>query len=219
MKQYIFGAGAQGKVIADILQSRGQQFEGFLDEDEMTRGHTVSGHRVLGNADYLRSLGPPHGISLIFALGEAPSRLRLTVQFKKAGYRCFNAVHSRAVISPSATLGSGICVCAGGVVNPDARVGDAVIVNTGATVDHDCEVEDGVHLSPGVHLAGRVHIGPRAFLGVGVSVGTRVHIGGDSIVGAGAVVVNDLPQGVLAVGVPARVVRRLDQPVDWSRLL
>jgi acetyltransferase-like isoleucine patch superfamily enzyme len=37
-----------------------------------------------------------------------------------------------------------------------------------------------------------------------------VRIGRDVVVGAGAVVTEDLPDGVVAVGVPARVVRKRD---------
>ncbi len=36
-----------------------------------------------------------------------------------------------------------------------------------------------------------------------------VTIGRDTVVGAGAVVTRDLPDGVLAVGNPARVIRQL----------
>jgi len=36
-----------------------------------------------------------------------------------------------------------------------------------------------------------------------------VTIGDDSVIGAGAVVTHDVPAGVVAVGVPARVVREI----------
>jgi maltose O-acetyltransferase len=36
-----------------------------------------------------------------------------------------------------------------------------------------------------------------------------VEIGANTVVGAGGVVTRDLPEGVLALGVPARVVRSL----------
>ena len=39
-----------------------------------------------------------------------------------------------------------------------------------------------------------------------------VSIGANTVVGAGAVVTRDLPANVVAVGNPARVVRRLDDP-------
>lgn len=52
-------------------------------------------------------------------------------------------------------------------------------------------------------------IGDNVWLGGGVIVCPGVTIGVDTVVGAGSVVTADLPAGVLAVGVPARVVRRL----------
>ncbi|MEV0714084.1 sugar O-acetyltransferase [Asanoa sp. NPDC050611] len=52
-------------------------------------------------------------------------------------------------------------------------------------------------------------IGDNVWLGGGVIVCPGVSIGADTVVGAGAVVTRDLPAGVVAVGSPARVVRRL----------
>jgi maltose O-acetyltransferase len=54
-----------------------------------------------------------------------------------------------------------------------------------------------------------ITIGDNVWLGGGVIVCPGVTIGPDTVVGAGAVVVRDLPGGVLAVGNPARVVRSL----------
>lgn len=52
-------------------------------------------------------------------------------------------------------------------------------------------------------------IGDNAWLGGGVIVLAGVTIGANTVVGAGAVVTRDLPANVVAVGVPARVVRSL----------
>ncbi|WP_433887966.1 sugar O-acetyltransferase [Streptomyces sp. CA-111067] len=54
-----------------------------------------------------------------------------------------------------------------------------------------------------------ITIGDNVWLGGGVVVCPGVTIGEDTVVGAGAVVTRDLPAGVLAVGNPARVVRKL----------
>jgi acetyltransferase-like isoleucine patch superfamily enzyme len=59
------------------------------------------------------------------------------------------------------------------------------------------------------HAAG-VEIGPHTYLGAGVIVLPGVRIGRGSVVGAGAVVTEDVPSGSLAVGVPARIIRRID---------
>ncbi len=55
-----------------------------------------------------------------------------------------------------------------------------------------------------------ITIEDNVWLGGGAIVCPGVRIGSDTVVGAGAVVVSDLPPGVLAVGNPARVLRRVD---------
>jgi maltose O-acetyltransferase len=52
-------------------------------------------------------------------------------------------------------------------------------------------------------------IGDNVWLGGGVIVLPGVSIGADTVVGAGAVVTHDLPAGVVAVGNPVRIVRRV----------
>jgi maltose O-acetyltransferase len=49
------------------------------------------------------------------------------------------------------------------------------------------------------------------WLGGGAIVCPGVTIGDDTVVGAGAVVTRDLPAGVVAAGVPARVLREIDE--------
>jgi len=51
--------------------------------------------------------------------------------------------------------------------------------------------------------------GNNVWLGSGVIVCPGVTIGDNTVVGAGAVVVNDLPANVVAVGNPARITRHL----------
>lgn len=48
------------------------------------------------------------------------------------------------------------------------------------------------------------------WLGAGVVVTDGVRIGRNAVIGAGAVVTKDIPAGVVALGVPARIVRSLD---------
>jgi maltose O-acetyltransferase len=55
-----------------------------------------------------------------------------------------------------------------------------------------------------------ITIGDNVWLGGGVIVLPGVSIGADTVVGAGSVVTKDLPAGVVAVGNPARVIRKLD---------
>jgi len=58
--------------------------------------------------------------------------------------------------------------------------------------------------------AAPITIGANVWIGGGAIVLAGVTIGADTVVGAGSVVTKDLPAGVLALGNPARVVRRLE---------
>ena len=54
-----------------------------------------------------------------------------------------------------------------------------------------------------------IRIGKNCWLGGGVIVCPGVTIGDDTTIGAGSVVTKDIPSGVLAVGNPCRVIRKL----------
>jgi maltose O-acetyltransferase len=58
-------------------------------------------------------------------------------------------------------------------------------------------------------LAFPIAIGANVWIGGGAIVCPGVSIGEDSIIGAGSVVTKDIPAGVVAVGMPCRVVRTL----------
>ena len=69
-------------------------------------------------------------------------------------------------------------------------------------------------IDPGPRRAGwesaePIAIADNVWLGGGVIVCPGVTIGRDTVVGAGAVVTKDLPAGVVAAGVPARVLREI----------
>jgi maltose O-acetyltransferase len=73
-------------------------------------------------------------------------------------------------------------------------------------------IEDGVHIGGASSLAGLVTVAEGAILELNVVVGRARRVGAGSIVGSMSLVLHDIPDGVVAHGIPARVVRRLDAP-------
>jgi acetyltransferase-like isoleucine patch superfamily enzyme len=84
-------------------------------------------------------------------------------------------------------------------------------------------IDDGVMFGPGVRLisanhsrdcldpwvpASPISIGKNSWLGANVVVLPGVRIGQDCIIGAGAVVTRDVPDGLIAAGVPAEEVSK-----------
>lgn len=60
----------------------------------------------------------------------------------------------------------------------------------------------------GIVSKGGVEIGDNVWIGAGAKIMDGVTIGRDSVIGAGAVVTKDIPELVIAYGVPARVIKK-----------
>jgi acetyltransferase EpsM len=212
----IWGASGHALVVADIVRLSGAyRIKGFLDDDPQRHQTPFCGGAILGGRRALPELRQAGIRDLIVAIGHCPARLHLADLARAEGFRLATAIHPRTVLAGDVSIGFGTVVAAGAVINPGVSLGSNVIVNTGASVDHECEIDDGAHLSPGVRLAGRVRVGRMTWVGIGAIVKDRVRIGQGSIVGAGSLVLTDIPDGVVAYGVPARVVREV-APGDWK---
>lgn len=211
MRAIGIGAGGHAKVLLETLQARGDvQVVGLLDADPALKGSEVLGVRVLGGDDMLEHLhkeGVRHAFLGVGGTGDNSARRRLFELAKKSGFQLLSVVDASAVVSPSASLGEGTCLCPGSIVAAGAKLGRNVIVNTGAVVEHDCELGDHVHVASGAVLAGGVLVGDGAHIGAGASVKQGVRIGSEALVALGAAVVEDVPDGAIVAGVPAKLMR------------
>lgn len=89
------------------------------------------------------------------------------------------------------------------------KIGDNVWIapNVGIyAAGHPFDMEERIG---GLEYAFPVTIGDNVWIGGGVSIIGGVKIGKNSIIGAGSVVTKDIPDNVLAVGNPCRVVRKI----------
>ncbi|MDD6236807.1 MAG: sugar O-acetyltransferase [Clostridiales bacterium] len=63
----------------------------------------------------------------------------------------------------------------------------------------------------GIEIAKPIKIGNNVWIGTGATVLAGVTIGDNSVIGAGSVVTKDIPANVVAVGVPCKVVREINE--------
>jgi len=206
-KLLVVGAGGHARSVVDIaLQTGDYELVGCID----SQPGDVLGVPVIGSdddLDVLRSSGIKH---IFIAVGHNHRRHALYNHALSLGFEPVNIISHQSVISPRANLGKGICVMAGAVVNVNTVIGDNCIINTRCSIDHDCRIGASSHIAPGVTLSGTVHVGDIVHIGTGASVIDGISIGSSTFIGSGAIVVKDLPANVLAYGVPARVIRKLE---------
>jgi acetyltransferase-like isoleucine patch superfamily enzyme len=91
------------------------------------------------------------------------------------------------------------------------RLGDHVSATSTRFITHDGGVWVFRDQRPDGDLIAPIHVGSNVFFGVGVIVLPGVTIGDNVVVGAGAVVTRDVPSDCVAVGIPARPIRSLDE--------
>lgn len=208
MKVAIFGASGHGKVVHEILRhDKDIDVVGFLDDNPR---ESFNGLSVLGGTDDLETLKEKiEGI--IVAIGNNRVRKEKYELAKKMGFKAHTAIHPTAFVADDARIGDGSTVCAGAIICSQARVGKNCIINTGATIDHENKIGDHAHISPGAHLGGNVTVGELSWVGIGSAVIHGISIGKSCMIGGGAAVTKDIPDNVLAVGVPAKVIRKPDK--------
>jgi sugar O-acyltransferase (sialic acid O-acetyltransferase NeuD family) len=206
----IIGAGGHGLVVADILlnvrstRSKPIDIVGALDDNPALTGTRILDVPVLGTSELLPRIAHD---AVVVAIGDNVRRMQVVTELLHGGERLFTACHPHASVAASVEGGAGCTICAGAVIAPGVRLGIGVILNSRCVVDHHTTIDSMAHVATGATVGADVAIGARTLIGVGATVMSGRRIGADTIIGAGAVVVHDIPDGVVAVGVPARIQR------------
>lgn len=194
---YLYGAGGHAKVIADILECCGKTVAGIFDDNPA---------KTIWNFTRLNFPGPFIFSSdqLILSIGSNLIRKEISM---KVGANYYTAIHPSAIISGHSSIAEGSVVMGGVLINADTNIGKHCIINSHASVDHDCLLQNFVHISPNATLCGGIFVGECSHIGTGAIIIPGKKIGANTTIGAGAVVISDIPDNVVAVGNPARIIK------------
>lgn len=136
----------------------------------------------------------------IYRLGHALLKLRVPLvpkllsYFNRLVFGCW--VPSTAVIGKSFKLGYwGVGI----VIHNNARIGD------------NCLISQNVTIARNKKEVGAPQLGDNVYVAAGAVIVGNIIIGDNVIIGANSFVNKDIPSGVVAAGVPARVLRSLQE--------
>lgn len=91
------------------------------------------------------------------------------------------------------------------------EIGDDVLFGPRVGIYTSNHAIDPAERAAGGCYAKPVRIGNRVWIGAGVHINQGVTIGDGAIIGSGSVVTKDVPAGVIAAGVPCRVIRDITE--------
>ena len=210
MKIVMIGQGGHSKVIKDIiLSNKAYEIVGYLDdqyEDVTIVDNTYFGP-ISSVYDMINDFKQA---KFVIAIGNNKVRKKIAEKLDLPDNCYVTLIHKTAVISPNAKIGNGTVVMPNAVINADTQIGNHSIINTGSVVEHDNVLGDFVHISPQATLTGSIIIEEGAHIGAAATLIPSVKIGEWSVIGAGAVVIEDIPPNCTAVGIPAKVINKLN---------
>lgn len=132
----------------------------------------------------------------------------------------FNArVEPGAIIRDMVEIGDNAIVMFGAVINIGAKIGSKTMIDMNAVIGGRAIIGDNCHIGAGAVVAGvieppsaePVRIGDNVLVGANAVILEGVKVGNNSVIAAGAVVINDVPENTVVAGVPAKVIKKIDQ--------
>ncbi len=185
-------------MIADIAIKNGYNLLGFLDD--APKSNVVVGYPVLGPIKDCRD----YSQNAVFAIGIGNGDVRKQIYEKYPELKFPVFIHPSSQIGLDVSIGEGTVVMAGTVISSSVNIGKFCIVNSCAVIEHDSVLGDYTHAAPRSTICGTVSVGRNVWLGAGCTVNNNVSICDDVFIGSGAVVIKDVVDNGLYVGVPAK---------------
>ena len=119
-------------------------------------------------------------------------------------------IHPSVNINKTVEIGQGSIIYNGVILTANIKIGNQVIISPKCGIGHDSVIEDYVTLLWNVNVSGNVVLEEGVTMGSGSTIIQGKRVGHGSFIGAGAVVIEDINEESVAVGVPTRYVEKVD---------
>lgn len=209
-KILLIGGGGHCKSVLDtVLENNTYTGIGIIDK-AYNIGNTVMGIPIIGDDTLLSEfLNKGYRYAFVTIGTNINLRVKLLNYLEKMGYIIPNIFDKSSEISKHSIIDNGVFIGKGAIINAEVSIKKGAIINSGAIIEHDCKIGEFVHIAPGSVLSGEVIIGDYSQIGANTTIKQQVKIGANVVVGMGSVVTKNIPDGILAYGIPCKEVRKL----------
>lgn len=205
----ILGTGGHAAVVIDIIETVGKYKIIGITDISLPEGAIYKNYPILGNDNVLEQYLNDGCQNVALGVGGFKNnnlRSALFKKMKKIGFKIPCHIHPSANISQTVKVGEGSVIFSGVNINTDVVIGDNNIIATGANIDHETILGNNVLISAGVTLGGNVKISEKVLCALGSNIISGVEIGSEILIGAGALVVKNIYQKGMYLGMPAKLI-------------
>ncbi|MCX6641474.1 MAG: NeuD/PglB/VioB family sugar acetyltransferase [bacterium] len=213
-KVVIIGGIGNGSVIAAALDDAAKrdygewEVAGYLN-DRLPAGSDLEGHPALGSLqkveDYLQQ--GYYFIYTIFRIDGQDQRLALLESLKIPDEKLATFVHPKAYVAPNVKLGPGCVVMPNASISSGATLGKGCLVMVNATIGHNDQIGNCCHIAAQACISSFVTLGKGVHVGLNATIRENLTLGDYSAVAMGAVLLNNVGDGEIWAGVPAKLLR------------
>jgi len=212
----IYGAGGFGREIFEMIPNSNLAYHAFklaFIDDFRIENQSILGVDCLTLQEFQERSA---NSKIIIAVGAPQLRKLLRERTFEQSFQIQTLISKNSEVSKFAKLEDGVIVSSGVSIANRSSIGFNTAINLGAIIGHDVHVGSDSSISSQVNIGGGSSIGSGTYIGMGTLVREGLTIGSNSIVGMGSVVFHDIPDGVVAVGNPARVVKKNESGIEFS---
>lgn len=220
-KLAIIGAGGFGREVLwlvreinrfSLLKKKQEKYNiiGFIDDNKTLHNKNICDVPVLGSKEWLLD---NRDVSAVCAIGSSRIKIKIINFLDENSIKTESIIHPSVQMSKYVNIGTGSIICSNVIMTTQIKIGKHVIINLNVTIGHDVEIGDSSTIYPGVNVSGDVNIGKGVELGTNSAIIQGINIGSGLILGAGAVVNKNLESNVVAVGIPAKAIKEIQDKI------
>lgn len=206
----IYGAGGLGREVLELanqVNEASKKWDEIVFIDDINPNRKIRSHNVYSYKD-LTEKYKPNELQFIIGIGEPFFRREFYNKITADGYSLPVLIHPDAHIPEDSVIKSGAIVFNTSYISCNIEVGENSYIHQLTSIGHGSKIAPHCVISNHSSIAGDCKIGEATYIATGVMIKQKVSVGSDTIIGMGAGVFKDIENDVVALGNPARVMRR-----------
>ena len=209
-KILIWGGGLQSRIIQSMIHDNNIGEIVVIFDNTLNKISYSTNYKLYNSYSRLPEL-LSSCTHFVVAIGNDHGFIRSSISIKLTsfGLEPINIISQYAIIDKTAELGVGLQIMSGCNVHKFTQINNYSILNTSCTVDHESSIGTGVHVMGSAALAGDITVENYVSVGTNATILPSLQIGEHAQIGAGSVVLKDVAEKSVMVGVPAVLLRKV----------